>query len=507
MRKRATFLLTVAFGAAVLTPAHLAAAAEPICQTDTPVVGDVDGDALSDLVVGLPGWDGGRGAVDLRLTSAPSQSLTKSAAGYPESEPGDRFGAAVALADLDADGCDDLIIGAPGTLDDAGRVHLVSGSPGGFRTTGRLTLAGGATPADRFGSSIAIAENPQLPGFDLWVGSPYDSPGAVAGAGSVTHFAVTTLDGTVQVNTVETLSQATPGVPGVPEAGDHFGAVLAASRAGLLVGVPDEDIGSLRDAGAVTMLAVQDAAPGFDGATSWTQATAGVEGKPEADDRFGAAVTAFFGHVVAGVPGEDVGTRRDAGMLQTFDQPWNQKFAVPVAGITQDSRGIPGVAEAGDQLGAAVLIGRNVGCVEGVTQAVVGAPGEDIRVAGTNRADAGTVLVLPLTAASSCPVRSDDQNTVLAGTPEAGDRLGSALGLGRIRDDHDDELGDRAFVGVPGEDRGSVANAGIVESTAVGSRTNANDVLVAGRFRPSVGFSRGAVAGMRYGTVFASPAD
>jgi len=329
----------------------------------------------------------------------------------------------------------------------------------------------------------------------------------VARAGSVTHFAVTTRAGTVKVDTVETLSQDTLAVPGVSEVDDHFGAVLDASREGVLVGVPDEDLGSLPDAGAVTMLAVRDAAPGFDGATSWSQATDGVSGRPEAGDRFGAAVAASFEHVVVGVPGEDLGPRRDAGMLQTFVQPASGEYPVPLAGLTQDTPGIPGVAEAGDQLGAAVLIGRNVGCFEGVTQTAVGAPGEDIRVAGINRADAGTVLVLPLTAASACPARSDDQDTVLAGVPEPGDRLGGALGLGRIRDDHDDELGDRAFIGAPGEDRGTVANAGTVQSTAVGSGANANDLLVAGRYRPSVGFSGGAVAGMQYGTVFAVPAD
>lgn len=506
MRRRTTFLLLAVLAGTLLTPTPVAGAAELTCQTDVPVVGDVDGDGISDLLVGRPWADSGAGAVDLRLTSAPTQLLTEVAAGITEPEVVDAFGSAVALADLDADGCDDMVIGAPGTLDGAGRVYVVSGAPGGFDSQFRFTLDGGSSPADRFGSAIAIAENPNLPGFDLWVGSPNDSPGAVARAGSVTHFTIKAPAGQVQITHLETISQATPGVPGTSEVNDHFGSVLTATAGGALVGVPDEDIGRAADAGAVVFLRNFDTDPGFDDAVSITQNTSGVAGTPEAGDRFGAAVAAGFDYALVGVPGEDLGRLRDAGAVQTFRQRFPATVPVPVASVTQNSRGIPGTAEAGDQLGAAVLVGRNVGCVEGVTQAVAGAPGEDIRVSGTNRVDAGTVLVLPLTAAESCPVRYDDQSTVLTGTPETGDRLGRTLGLGRIRDDHDDETGDRAFIGVADEDRGTVPNAGIVQSTASGTGADANDVLVAGKPRSSVGSSEGAMAGEQYGLVLASPA-
>ncbi len=506
MRKRNLVLLAAALGAAVLIPHAGAEAASPGCQTEVPVVGDVDGDGLADLVVGLPGWDR-TGAVDLRLTSAPSRLLLPTDVGL-QPDAGDAFGAAIALADLDADGCDDLVIGAPGTLDSAGRVHIVFGSPAGFRPSGGFTLDADASPADRFGAAISVAERrgrTESPaGADLWVGAPDDSPGAVRRAGSVAHFIVTAGGGRPAL--VEKLSQATPGVPGTAEVDDRFGAVLAARPSGVLVGVPGEDVGALRDAGAVTDLALRNTAPGFDAATSWTQNSRGVAGTAEAGDRFGAALSASRGHVVVGVPGEDVGSRRDAGMIQILDEPTSGGFPVPRSGLTQDSAGIPGVAETGDQFGAAVLVGANVGCGEGVIQAVVGAPGEDIRVGRAARVDAGTVLVVPLTAQRDCPPRYDDQANRLAGSAEAGDRLGAVLGLGRIRDDHDDETGDRAYVVVPGEDRGAVADAGLVVSTASGTGAGAHDLQVAGRRLPSVGFSGGAVAGQRYGSVLATPA-
>ena len=75
----------------------------------------------------------------------------------------------------------------------------------------------------------------------------------------------------------------------------------------------------------------------------------------------------------------------------------------------------------------------------------------------------------------------------LEGSAEAGDSLGAVLGLGRVRDDHDDETGDRAYVAVPGEDRGTVVDAGLVVATASGTGPGAHDLQVAGRRQPPFG--------------------
>jgi hypothetical protein len=300
-------------------------------------------------------------------------------------------------------------------------------------------------------------------------------------------------------------------VPGAAEPNDHFGAVLSAARSGVVVGQPAEDVGDRADAGAVTMLVSQGGPQAFAQAFTWTQASPGVTGEPEAGDRFGAAVSALGGVTIAGVPGEDVGALTDAGMVQTFARVQRDPDVVrPSRGVDQDSPGIPGVAERDDRFGAAVVLGRNMACLDEATvDAAVGAPYEDLTVGGRPARNAGSVTVFTVLGVPSdpCPALSVDQGTVLAGVPEAGDHLGHRLSLGRHRDDaEEDELSDRAFIGVPGEDVGSVADAGIVQSTRHGSGFGAYSILVAGRFRDAVGFSGGPLAHLGYGTVLAAPA-
>ena len=470
------------------------------CQTDIPMLGDVDGDARADLVVGMPDRAGSTGAVDLRVSRAPSSVLTRAAAGLGTGETGDRFGAAVALADLDGDGCHDLLVGAPGA-GGSGRVYLVRGSTSGFSTSGVRTLAGVAD-GDGFGSAVAVARNRAGTGFDLWVGAPLADAGSTD-AGSVHHYAVASSGPDVVLDHVETVSQDSDGVPGASEAGDRFGSQLAASRMGVVVGVPREDIGAAADAGAVTVVRSVDEDAGFDGADGWSQDSPGVPGVAETGDMLGASVSALELYAAAGAPGEDVGRSTDAGLVQVL-APVTPTQLGPGMAYTQDSPGIPGAVEAGDRFGAAVVLHEDR-CFDDGVDAAVGAPGEDLTVSGSSRANAGSVTLFTVTSWPDCAATAVSQNTYLAGTPEAGDALGSALGVGPHAEDTDD-VNDRVYIGVPGEDVGDTVDAGTVQPASVGSGAYSTRFVVAGAWRTHAGYSGGDTSGLRYGAVFATPA-
>ena len=492
MRRFGASVLIAATAVATLTPVNVATAAQANCQPGTPVVGDVDGDGSSDLVVGLPGSGNGTGEIDLRLTTAPSKTLTQEKSGLGSGAQGDAFGAAVVLADLNDDGCSDIIVGAPGANRGAGRVYVILGAEDGFQTTDGQTLAGGAAAGDRFGSSLAIAPNLDRSGFDLWIGSPLDNVGSATDAGSVVHYSTTNSGGNLNFSLVQTITQNSSLVPGSAEANDQFGAALSATPRGVLVGNRLEDVGSAKDAGTITLLASTDNDAQFDKAFGWSQASSGVPGNAESGDHFGAAVGFFGEHLAAGVPDEDVGTSSNAGMVQLFS--WSSAAPVPTGEVKQYTPGVPGSVETGDRFGAAVVFGQNIGCPDASIQIVAGVPGEDIG----SQVDAGTVAFFTPPPFSPC-AGSVDQANLLPRTAESGDRLGSTLALGRHGEDVES---DRAFIGVPGEDNA----AGVVESTPISSEPDSTAITVAGSLSPSVGYSGGDLAGRNYGAVIASPA-
>jgi hypothetical protein len=469
---------------------------------------DIDGDGAADVAVGMPWYQDGSGAVDIRGTGSPSVLLRSGALGAGTGE-GDGFGAEIAVADLDQDGCADLVIGAPaegqsdasdGAGNNEGQVHLVFGRAGGVDTSASIVLPHNSSNLDHFGSALAlVARHDAVLGksvHDLYVGAPRATVNGRELAGEVFRYTIVPDPaGRVVATLREVRSQDSTGVPGSSEAGDGFGTVLAGTdRGGVLVGAPDENVGSVRDAGAVWFLRVNSAGAPMT-SQMWSQNSPGVPGDAEKDDHFGSALGSRGSVAVVGVPDEDSGSKANSGLIQTFKpKSGTGQFAVGKA-ITQNTAGIPGSLEAGDRFGAAVAVGVALLCQES-DDVAVGAPGEDI---GT-RKNVGVISLIALSGEGGCPAKALRQGSGLAGAAEAGDEVGSVLGLTRREIDLEEDYSDRLLIGVPSEDIGAVANAGMVQPARGG-------IVADGVTDTVLKFSKGYLLTDHYGMVLSSASN
>ncbi|MFT4165558.1 MAG: hypothetical protein QM650_09985 [Microlunatus sp.] len=425
-----------------------AAAAATGCRTDS---SDFDADGTPDVAVGIPGQSGKPGAVEVRLSNK-GKPFTTTVHG-PHG-----FGTAItSLSSYEGPGdealCSQLVVGSPEeSLDPAlkrsGAIHVFywdSANKGFvFRSIFGQPGEDGSQSGARFGAALAAeprraGQVTSRPGR-LWVGSPGQDLWAGPDSGQVTSFWIdadqdtdihdprlTTLgepwtdDPTPRANLGASLSvgggmvamgmpgfpdqgkanagavlveqakpdpdagdlfldQTTRGVPGTSEKGDRFGASvhLVAGPTGsaptLLVGTPGEDVGRKTDAGAVTVLRISPKTYEPIGTVrTVNQDSAGMAGTAERGDQFGTSVSSIRAggktRFLVGVPGEDVGRAKNAGMVQAIGTG---------KGWTQNSKRIPGHAETGDRMGAS--LGGSVDT--GATRPLIGVPGENSNTGG-----------------------------------------------------------------------------------------------------------------------------
>lgn len=374
---------------------------------------DHDKDGCTDLVVGVPAED-----VDTKTDAGSVQIIYGAAAGLSTgkaaltlvqgtgagsvlasaAEEGDRFGHAVAAGHTTG-GEPYLVIGVSGedlgTVTDAGSAHYLRGSVNIALHQDKPGMAGTAEAGDKFGSSIAASAN------HVVVGSPGEAIGTLANAGGV-QVLKHDLSADGIPTPLQGISQNDDFVSGASEAGDQFGASVAAvayrpsataaaTDTVFAVGSPGEALAvgtsNVAQAGAVQSFRVTGTGA-VTQAANFNAEVANVSGAAEAGDKFGQKVAlanlaprapgaATTLVLAVGIPGEDVGTTTDAGAVQTFypfGAPGDNDYWIQAG----NASGLGGTPTAGH------AVGKHIGAT--ATRLYIGVP---------NTAPYGAAYALP----------------------------------------------------------------------------------------------------------------
>ncbi|GHE45299.1 hypothetical protein GCM10018785_13720 [Streptomyces longispororuber] len=342
---------------------------------------DADKDGCDDLAVGAPyedvttadGAQADAGAVYV-IHGRPSgigegsriKSYTQAGLdGDTATEAGDLFGYALA-AGVKTGGKPYLAIGVPGeaigSLSDAGCIHYVQGTAKTTVNQDDPDVPGVAEANDRFGHSLAATSR------FVAVGAPGEAIGGETFAGAVTLFNHTIEDG--RPTPLDGVDENHPAlVSGASAKDDRFGTALSMvayrpsgadtdTDALLAVGAPNENVGTVTDAGAVTVIRIKPSGAvtevGF-----LDRLSSGGDERPAASDFFGQRValantepgdpsTAETIKLAVSVPNQDVGAAENAGavhLLSPLRSPGR------TAQVLTRGHGLPGTAEARDLLG------------------------------------------------------------------------------------------------------------------------------------------------------------
>lgn len=362
-------------------------------------------------------------------------------------QSGAGFGHALAVADFDGDGFDDLAIGIPGhdhdpgtgpVLVDSGAVIVVYGGWDGLDSGRPALFRAGTQAGARFGHALAAGDFNQDGRADLAIGAPFQVVDGVGNAGAVVelHGGANGLQGSGSL-----WHQNRAGISGAAQANDRFGWALATGRFRgtgyfeLAIGAPGDSPTTPAGSGAVLVLRGNSGGLTTLSHQYWYQDASGVPGAGASGDEFGFALAAGdlnldgYDELAIGVPGDPVAGQPQAGAVNLL---FGSSGGLSLAGygtglllLSQDHPNAFDQAEAGDRYGQALAIGKRSGaCVPpNCNQALmVAAPFE-----ADGSAERG--MVQRWTSTSNGPGASTG---VALAYGSAGSRLGSALAMGPL---------------------------------------------------------------------------
>ena len=260
--------------------------------------------------------------------------------------------------------------------------------------------------------------------------------------------------------------QNSPDVAGTAKTGDAFGLSVATGDTNgdgfdeISVGVPGKKVNGFTGAGGVVILPGSAAGTTGTGSVLWDQQTSGISEASGKDDNMGYAVALGDltgdgdADLIAGVPGEDVGSIQAAGganvllggaggLSSTGDTFWSQNHV-----------GVANTSETNDFFGVAVTMGDFNG--DGKQDAGFGVSGENIA-----KADQGAVNTLQGAAGGLTTTGQHmwtQDSTDIKDTAETGDQFGYSLSTGQFGNGTQADL----VVGVPFENIGSKVDGGAV---------------------------------------------